>query len=480
VALRRRVSLAAAGAVGAAVLLAVVLSYFILRDQLFGQIDSELRAQAAQVLSSGFNALGNGFGFGSPGPNNGGRAPYAQVVVPAGLLPSGQVEDTVGGLALPIDAATRSVLRGTMGRTIENVAVRGTDLRMYIFRDVGTDSATGQEVPIVVQLARPLGPVETILAHVRLILTLVLLGGVALALALGRLAADRVLSPLAEVTQTAEVIAETDDLSRRLRVHADDEVGQLASRFNAMLERLQASREQLDASVQAQRQLVADASHELRTPVTSLRTNVELLLESDHLEREERRRMLADVVEQSEELTALVGDLIELARGDLPTGALEEVRLDHIVEEALERARRNFPQMRLRARLEPVLVEGSAERLSRAVNNLLDNAARHSPAEGLVEVTVDEDGVRVRDHGSGIDQRDLPHIFDRFYRGANSRGRQGSGLGLAIVRQVVEQHGGTVQADNAPGGGALFTLRLPASRAPAGSEQEEPVHTPLF
>ena len=292
-----------------------------------------------------------------------------------------------------------------------------------------------------------------------------LLGGIALAAALGRLAARRVLAPLSEVTQTAQQIGETDDLSARLVVHADDEVGALATRFNEMLDRLQGSRAALDESVRAQRQLVADASHELRTPVTSLRTNIEVLLADPGLDEEERERLLDDVVEQSEELTGLVGDLIELARGDLPLGSVEDTRLDRIVEEALARARRNSPGIHFDADLAPVIVEGVPERLGRAVNNLLDNAARHSPPGGTVEVLVDADGVRIRDHGPGIDQQDLPQVFDRFFRGINSRGKQGSGLGLAIVRQVTEQHGGTATAANAPDGGAIFTLHLPTTPA---------------
>jgi two-component system sensor histidine kinase MprB len=200
--------------------------------------------------------------------------------------------------------------------------------------------------------------------------------------------------------------------------------------------------------------------------VTSLRTNIELLLADEgHLDEAERRRMLADVVEQSEELSALVGDLIELARGDLPVESDEEVELDQVVSESVDRARRNFPEITFRASLAPVTVKGAPERLGRAVNNLLDNAARHSPRGGLVEVKVEAEGVTVRDHGLGIDEADIPHVFDRFFRGAGSRGRQGSGLGLAIVRQVAEQHGGTVTAGNAPDGGAVFTLGLPALAA---------------
>jgi two-component system sensor histidine kinase MprB len=232
-----------------------------------------------------------------------------------------------------------------------------------------------------------------------------------------------------------------------------------------MLARLESSRAELDESVRAQRQLVADASHELRTPVTNLRTNIEVLLAGGELGEEDRRRLLADVVEQSEELTALVGDLIELARGDEPYSDADDVRLDGVVEECVARARRNTPSVRFDARLEPVAVEGVPGRLERAVTNLLDNAARHSPPDGLVEVTVDHLGVRVRDHGPGVEAADLPYVFDRFFRGANSRGSQGSGLGLAIVRQVAEQHGGTASAANAPDGGAVFTIELPTSAA---------------
>jgi two-component system sensor histidine kinase MprB len=274
-----------------------------------------------------------------------------------------------------------------------------------------------------------------------------------------------VLAPLAEVAQTAEHISETEDLTSRVHVHADDEVGQLATSFNAMIERLQSSRAELDDSVRAQRQLVADASHELRTPITSLRTNIEVLLAGGQLEEEDRRRLLADVVEQSEELSALIGDLIELARGDLPHDMVEDVRLDRILEDSISRARRDHPEVAFQSSLQPVTVEGVPERLGRAANNLLDNAARHSPPHSVVEVTVDADGLRVRDHGTGVDEADLPYVFDRFYRGKNSRGRQGSGLGLAIVRQVAVQLGGSVSVANAPDGGAIFSVRLPTTGA---------------
>ena len=205
-----------------------------------------------------------------------------------------------------------------------------------------------------------------------------------------------------------------------------------------------------------------------------------MLLAGGDLAADDRRRLLSDVVEQSEELSGLVNDLIELARGDLPIESSEDVRLDRVVEESLARARRNSPSIDFQATLSPVVVEGAPERLGRAVNNLLDNAARHSPPDGVIEVTVDASGVRVRDHGVGVPEEDLPYVFDRFFRGANSRGRQGSGLGLAIVRQVAEQHGGSVSAANVADGGAIFSLLLPGTPAeqPPSSAPEPDAQQP--
>lgn len=451
--LRKRISLVAAGTVAVAVAIAMISAYFIVRSQLVGQIDNELVAQAATIqgrISGRDSEL--------PGltAKAGGSAPYTQ-----GVLPDGYVEPGEGGIALPTTARTIRVASGTSGAYLANVVVGGAPLRMYTF-ETSIPPYAGQ-TSLAIQLARPLSPVYNVLTTLRWVLAVVFLAVVALAAGLGRLAARRVLAPLAEVTATAQLIGETDDLSQRLEVRADDEVGQLAERFNSMLERLEISRVALDASVASQRQLVADASHELRTPVTSLRTNIEVLLSDGVLDEEDRRQLLADVVEQSEELSTLVADLIDVARGDVPPEHLEDARLDRLVESALERARRHAPGVDFTADLKPVVVSGSAERLMRAINNLLDNASGHTAPGTPVHVTVDQTGVTVRDSGQGISEQDLPHLFDRFYRGENSRARQGSGLGLAIVRQVAEQHGGTISAANAPDGGAVFTLTLPGS-----------------
>jgi two-component system sensor histidine kinase MprB len=442
--------MAAAAAVAIAVVLVSLVAYLVVRHQLLGQVDNALRAQA--------NAIEHGFGLGTPFPgisaSAGGPAPYGEL-----LAANGSVVRRVGGIVLPVNSQIMAVAEGDSGPYMTEVHVGDSHLRELAFHIPG--GMSGQ--PLAVVLARPLNGIDSVLSRMRLILILLSLGGIALAAVLGRLAARRVLAPLGEVAATAQHISETEDLRARIHVRADDEVGQLATRFNTMLGRLESSRADLDESVQSQRQLVADASHELRTPVTSLRTNIELLLAGEHdLSEDERRRVLADVVEQSEELSLLVGDLIELARGDLPIESAEEVALDQVVAEAVERARRNFPEVTFESSLAPVVVDGVPERLGRAVNNLLDNAARHSPPGGaVVEVHVDPTGVTVRDHGPGIDESDLPHVFERFYRGAAARGGQGSGLGLAIVRQVAERHRGSVTAGNAPDGGAVFTLRLP-------------------
>ncbi len=450
--LRRRISLVAAATVALAVAIAVLISYVAVKDQLVGQIDSELRNQAAVIEQDyQYNRPLPGLGAGA-----GGSAPYSQFV---GQKP-GEVVAPPGQFALPLVQRARYVANGTAPPFITDVTVNGARLRMGTFQII---RSFGGQTAFAVQLARPLAATDNVLRTLRWVLALVFLLVVGLAAQLARMATRRVMRPLAEVTATARLIAETDDLSRRIAVHEADEVGQLAIRFNEMLERLEGSRRQLDASVTAQRQLVADASHELRTPVTSLRTNIEVLLSGGDLDEEDRHRLLTDVVEQSEELSTLVSDLIEVARGDTPPTSVEDIRLDRLAEESLDRARRNAPQIEFQERLAPVWVRGDADRLMRAINNLLDNAALHASHGGPVEVTVDETGVTVRDHGDGLSEADLSHVFDRFYRGASSRSRQGSGLGLAIVSQAAAQHGGSVSAANAPDGGAVFTLRLPTT-----------------
>jgi two-component system sensor histidine kinase MprB len=312
-----------------------------------------------------------------------------------------------------------------------------------------------------VQVARPLTEMDEALAQIRLYLLLVAGAGIALAAALGLVVSRAALAPVRRLTETAERVSETGDLSERIDVGGRDELSRLAGSFNAMLAAL-------EDSTRAQRQLVADASHELRTPLTSLRTNIEVLASDRALPAEERGRLLSDVVEQLGEMTTLISELIELARAEQQTAQPEDVRLDLVAADAVERARRNRPGVIFRTHLEESVVHGVGGTIERAISNLLDNAAKWSPPGAEVEVDVRDGRVTVRDHGPGIPDEDLPYVFDRFYRARAARGLPGSGLGLAIVRQVAEAHGGDVAAEQADGGGTRMILRLRRAPVAAG------------
>jgi two-component system sensor histidine kinase MprB len=331
------------------------------------------------------------------------------------------------------------------------------------------------------------------------VLALVGVSGVVLAGVAGATVAGAGLRPVQRLTEATERVASTGDL-RPIPVTGDDELARLTQSFNAMLGAVAAAQEQ-------QRRLVADAGHELRTPLTSLRTNVELMLAAASQDRAggpagtpalsetDREEIFDDVRGQIEELSTLVGDLVELARSDAPEAVHEHVEMVDVVERALQRVSRRAGDVRFEARLQPCTVVGDATALERAVLNLLDNAAKWSPPTGVVRVALSLDQrpdehadkrpdkrpderteqrpdqrldervwavLEVLDEGPGIAEHDLPRVFDRFYRATEDRGRPGSGLGLAIVKQVAERHGGSVRAGRGDPSGALLALRVPA------------------
>jgi two-component system sensor histidine kinase MprB len=464
---RRRITLVSAAAVAIAVVLASALTYLLASHQLRGQVDEQLRNRSGGLrfiahaaprdlnrrderffLGPTIGPRGNPFGDLSPHPDQ--VRGYQQLIDAGGKI----LFRSSSNVTLPIDAAARR-LAAKGGRPFYRDAhANGIHLRVL------TDAL---RPGFAVQLAQPLTSVDRLLRHLRLILALLDVGGIALAALLGRLVAGAAVAPVKHLTQATEHVTHTQDLSKRIEPAGEDELGRLAKSFNAMLDALQSSMSALDASVHAQRQLVADASHELRTPVTSLRTNIEILKQERNMGVEERQRMLDDVVEQIEELTLLMNDLIELSRGEQPRLGTEDVRLDLLVEEAIDRARRHSPDTLFRVNLDPVVLTGTPARLGRAVNNLIDNAVNYSPGGSPLEIALHDAELTVRDHGPGISSADLPHVFDRFYRGAEARGQPGSGLGLAIVRQVAEQHGGSIGAERAPGGGTLMRLHLPGA-----------------
>ena len=445
---RARLIIAAAVAVAIAVAAASVIVYFIVRGELRGQVDSGLKARWGKIAE---HALEPGFQPGQffphiPPPDYGAAGGIPQLVDSKGHVYQERGSVTV---KLPVDQRARRVATGNARPYLRDARVSGQHVRIYTGQIVGG---------IALQLARPLTETDGALHRLKFWLLVVALTGIATAAALGLAVARAALAPVRRLTRTTEHVTETRDLGSRIDARGSDELSRLAASFNTMLAALEESSE-------AQRQLVQDASHELRTPLTSLRTNMEVLArEGDSLAPAERRQLVHDVNEQLAEMSALVAELMELARGAQHPQEPEDVRLDLLVEGAIERARRRREFVKFTADLAPTTVHGVPASIERAVGNLLDNAIKWSPDGATVEVSVRDGRVVVRDHGPGIADQDLPHVFDRFYRSPDVRGTPGSGLGLAIVRQVALAHGGDVHAEPADGGGTRVELRLDGSR----------------
>jgi two-component system, OmpR family, sensor histidine kinase MprB len=464
VSLRTRISAAAALAVAIVVVIAAGAIYLGVRAELRSEVDNSLRDRSGEIAQAAIGLPGRPRdepdrrpppGFPSTPPERfGGPGGFAQLVMPSGsvLRRPGTQEK------LPVDAATHQIAAAGKGEHLTDVTVEGTHLRVLT-------SALGDRRGAI-QLARPLDEVDRQLNRVLLVLLLVGAAGVALGAALAAVVARTALAPIGRFTRRTEELAGDPDPSHRIDADDSDELGRLARSFNTTLD-------SLERSVEAQRQLVADASHELRTPISSLRANIQTLEHDDRLPAAERASLRADIVAELDELTALVADIVELARGAKPGEPEDDVRLDEIVEGVAERARARANGVAIEVSAEPTVVRGAPDRIQRAVSNLVDNALKWSPDGGRVEIDVAGGALSVRDHGPGFEESDLPHVFDRFYRANNARALPGSGLGLAIVRQAAEAHGGEVQAANAAGGGAVVRVSFgPGVRAPARANRD--------
>lgn len=446
---RSRLVLVAAVAVVLAVLAAAAASYFAARDSLLGSVDGTLEAGASATVRS--IQLRAGLLPHVAGPGHG-----YQVVSTSGAVLTG------GGI--PVTSTAKAVARGAIPDYYATVTFDGTEYRELVTYIGPVEFLTGVHyfhTVAALQVVLPLTSVNRQLTHLSAILVIVVALGVGLALALAWLVGRTALVPLNELTAAVEQVAATTDVSRRLDPGGPDELGRLRHAFNNLLAAL-------DASQQAQRQLVLDAGHELRTPLTSLRTNLEVVRRLEDLTPQEREVLVDDVLTQMNELTTLVGDLSELARGEQRHVETRVLRLDLLVEEAVAVATTHGRSRNVQFTLTgaPSWILGQPDRISRAVGNLLDNALKWSPPDGVVEVGCYGGVLTVRDHGPGIAPEDLPHVFDRFYRAAGARALPGSGLGLAIVAQVAQAEHGSVWAGPAPGGGALFRLQFPTVPPP--------------
>ncbi|HEY2631806.1 MAG TPA: HAMP domain-containing sensor histidine kinase [Solirubrobacteraceae bacterium] len=461
--LRARIAAVSGLAVAIAVLVAAVGLYVAVRSDLRDEVDTSL-TQRANAFTQGPTANGTrpraqpspdgdrspDGGIPPPGEGDefpasvqpaplGGPSGYVQFISPGGAV---HVPDGQGPSAsIPLSPTDRAIARGGAGRALRDRTVKGTQLRVLT---LGTGSRGA------VLIARPLTEVNNELDRLLLILAIVAIVGIAIAAGLGALVARAALAPIARFTQRTETLAGGLDLSERLPGGRNDELGRLAASFNATLDAL-------ERSVESQRNLVADASHELRTPIASLRANIQTLAEAERLPVEDQTSLRDDIVGELDELTQLVGDVVELARGGEHTDMSGDVRLEEIVRDAVERAKRRS-DLRFQVRLDPTLVKGDAKRIDRAVSNLLDNARKWSPPGESVEVELHDGVLSIRDHGPGFEEADLPHVFERFHRAHSARKLPGSGLGLAIVRQAAEAHNGHVTAENADGGGACVRV----------------------
>jgi two-component system, OmpR family, sensor histidine kinase MprB len=453
---RKRLTLFSAAGIALVLLIGSAATYLIMRSQLRGQIDTVLREQAQKTapgspLQTGIiqKKTAKAPGIGRRPKGSGGlqvssgafgSAPVYTLVFKANARPL----QPAGAVTLPVSTRARDVARSGQGDYYTDVHVRGTHLRMYV-------SSLGNGYAVAV--ASSLGEVDRALSRLAWSLGITCLVGIIVAAIVGAVVARGALRPVRRLTDTAERITDTHDLGDRIETDGDDELGRLGATFNAMLD-------SLDGAIRSQRQLVSDASHELRTPLTSLRTNIDLLRQGVALSDRDRERLLRDIGNELEELTTLVANLVDLARGSQRDLHLRPVRLDHVGEVVVRRAEARFRGLAFTLDAEATTVAGDPEDLDRAIWNLVENAAKWTDGVGRVDIAICNGEVTVRDHGPGVPAEDRPFIFDRFYRSEAARSCPGSGLGLAIVRQIAETHGGRIDVEAAEGGGARFRLSL--------------------
>ena len=436
--LRSRIAFVVAASTAVAVLVIAGVMLFAARRQARNTLDDTLEERAAAVEVFGRGII----------PSRGrGERPFGRFIPDDVLV---QIIDRNGDIIeanvdpIPVSDDDIGVAHLHMPRHWQDVEVEGVNLRVL------TVSAPNRNA---VMLARPLTEIDASIARLRDTMAVVAILGVSAAGLTGFLVAGRAIRPVRRLTVAASTVAETQDLDQPIDIERDDELGELASSFNAMLEALDISRQQ-------QHRLVTDASHELRTPLTSLRTNVELMSRVDDLDPELRRQAMDDVLFELDELTALVSELVDLATDRHEMGDAEDVDLAVVVDTAVQRHRRRT-ECEIRADLQPSLVSVVPSLAERAASNLIDNALKWSPAGAVIDVTVRDGELLVRDRGPGIPTDEWEAVFERFYRTAEARSAPGSGLGLSIVRQVAESFGGSAEVVPTDGAGTTVALRLP-------------------
>ncbi|WP_267242772.1 sensor histidine kinase [Streptomyces sp. PR69] len=450
--LRSRLALLVATAVAVAVAAVSVACWLATRAQLHNELDTSLENTSAPVgtVRSAIAACSaSRADEASPG------FAYIQVVWPDGRRCVAPYQQPV-----KVQEEDVAVAAGALESALHNSTTDGgVPVRVHTER-----IPLGGQGTVAVSVSRPLTEIDASLKQLAVLLSVVAGVGVVGAGAAGLWVARTGLRPVDRLTGAVEHIARTEDLTVSIPVEGEDEIARLSRSFNSMTAALASSRDR-------QSQLIADAGHELRTPLTSLRTNIELLARSEETGRAipaaDRAALLASVTAQMTELAALIGDLQELSRPDAAVpGPLKVVGLHEIAETALKRARLRGPELVFEAELRPWYVRAEPAALERAVVNVLDNAVKFSPPGGTVEVRLTDGELTVRDHGPGIPEDELPHVFERFWRSPSARSLPGSGLGLSIVARTVHQAGGEIALTRAEGSGTRASIRLPGAPTP--------------
>ena len=440
--LRNRVSVAAA--VGVLIVVAAVSSvlYFSYAASLHSRVDATL-VDAAQQASSIAQRIKQSAANDSQSTTPDVNKPVTVGSVEVQLFP-GPVTASQPTPFGPLDNRDVAVAEHAQPAYFASARDGGQQFRVYTAAWPGG----------LVRTSRAANADNGALRNAALLLAGLIVAATGVTYGAARLTAGRILRPIAELTAAAEHVTQTRDLTTRLdSAGTNDEVGRLGSSFDTMLAALH-------ESVTAQRQLVADASHELRTPLTSLTTNLDLLEDGAGLADPQAPALVRAAREQAGELDQLITDLLDLARYHESAPHRETVRLDLLTSEAVHRVRQRIPHAAIVADLQPCLVHVDPAGVDHAIRNLIDNAIKWNPSDGAVNVVAADAHVSVTDHGPGIPNEDLPHIFERFYRAPAARGMPGAGLGLAIVARIAQANDATADVRTGPGG-STFTLAFP-------------------
>lgn len=421
--------------------------YITVYDEFIGSLDDSMFKRAENAVEAGY----------SPGNLTQQQAELLSITGIQLLTITNEGGSLVHGSSdsIPVNRREGKVAVGAIERSARTTMIHGLPYRV-----VAVQAGPGQALV----LAQSMESTQRALDRLVQMLFLTSFFGMILAGLSGWAVASNGLRPIRRLTAATERVARTKDLAPLSQANKhEDELARLTRSFNTMLESLAETQ-------QRERQLIADAGHEIRTPLTSLRTNIDLLRQiaddpCAELATEDRRELLDDITTQLSELTTLVGDLTELARDEPLHNDPEPMVLSEVVERSLARVQLRTNDVEFVTDLQPCLVVGDGRLLERAITNLLDNAVKWSPPGGTVTTTVNNGVVSVKDEGPGISPEEQPHVFDRFWRADEARALPGSGLGLSIVKQAAVRHGGSVEVQSVLGEGSTFHFSIPTTEA---------------